>query len=107
MIQDYDLCRLVSKICKDNGLGQFIAVYNDIDKRWSYYVGNYKAANPSDRIYNNRIDGVDVTYLFINRHQFFNGETVISDGKVITYIDTQKETNNIVLDFDFRVLAFS
>ena len=39
MIKDFELCRVMSKIAQSNNLGQFIAVYNDFEQKWSLVNG--------------------------------------------------------------------
>lgn len=105
MIDNFEICRLLSKITQENGLGQFIAVYNDIEKRWSYFIGRFRDKNPADRIFRANIDGIEVTYLIENQSQFFNG-TISNNSKIVGYVDSQMQTNHVNVDFDFPLVAF-
>jgi hypothetical protein len=105
MIENFEICRLLSKISQESGLGQFIAVYNDIDKKWSYFVGRFRDKNPADRIFRANIDGVEVSHLIENQSQYFNG-TISNTNKIVGYIDSNLKTNHINIDFDFPLIAF-
>lgn len=105
MIEKYNICRLLSNICKDSGFGMFIAIYNDIEKRWTYFVGQFTAKNPTDRIHCNNINGICIDYIFQNDSTYFQND-IVNNQKIITYIQTNLETNKVDIDFDFKVVAF-
>lgn len=106
MIKNFKLLYLIFNICQLNGLGQVAAVYNDIDKEWTYWVGSIRLKNPSDRIHQHRIDGVDITYIIENKFSFFSGEMANSNLIVSTIEDYLKQ-NKVVLDYDFKTILFN
>lgn len=105
MIENFDLCRLMSELSKEYGWGAFIAVYNDIENKWSYLIGEYKEKNPSNFTYSHNINGIDVTHLFTNKPMYFIGE-MVDKGKVITFVNKSLGEKKINVSFDFRVVRF-
>ena len=105
MIKDFELCRIMSKIAQSNSLGQFIAVYNDFEQKWSYFIGMFRDKNPADRIVKANIDGVEVTHILENRDQYFSG-IMSRDDKIVEYVKSHYQTDRVNVDFDFPLVAF-
>ena len=100
MLANRDKLQLVSNIAKGMG-STFVAVFNDIDKSWYYYVGSFKPRNPSNHIHFNFISGKCINYIFENEHVYFNNNP--QQEAVITKIqDLPKEE----IEFDFRFIWF-
>lgn len=105
MIEKGNMCRLMAQLAMEFGWGSFVAVYNDIEEKWYYFVGNFKEKNPHTYIMSNSIEGVDVTHVIENNSTFLNGAT-IDKQKVYTFVEKQKEENTFNITFDFRFVKF-
>ena len=105
MIEKGNICRLMSELSREFGWGSFVSVYNDIEDKWYYFVGNFKEKNPHTYIMSHFIEGVDVTHVIENNSTYLSG-SVIDKQKVYAFVEKQREENLVNLTFDFRFVKF-
>jgi hypothetical protein len=94
--------QLISQIAYDSGEGTLVAIYNDIEEMWHYYLGNFKPKNPSNHIYFHTIIGKCIDYIVENEHTFFTGDLAKNDiiRTHIYNLETEEK------EFDFRFVWF-
>jgi len=105
MIKKENICKLISELSKEFGWGSLIAVHNDIEQKWYYFLGNFKEKNPHSYIMSHSIEGVNITHMIENDSTYLNGFT-IDKQKVYTFVEKQREENLLNLTFDFRFVKF-
>jgi len=102
MITDNKKLQLIGQIAYESGEGTLVAVHNDIEDKWYFYVGNFKPKNPAGHIFLNSIDGKCINYIVENEHTFFMGDNAKNE-LIRDYIqDLSKEEK----EFDFRFIWF-
>lgn len=102
MLINRDKLQLVADIAKQSGFGSMVAVYNDIEKIWYYYIGDFKPANPSNHIHFNSISGKCINYILENEFTYFRGELAKSELIYTKLEDLPKEDKV----FDFKYVWF-
>lgn len=106
MIVEKDKLVLLKKVIQEFGIsGSLIAVFNDIENMWYYYIGDVTLKSPTDGIHFNRIlNGKCLNHIFQNSQIYFQGESVYDKIALITKINLLPEED--IRAFDFRVLQF-
>jgi len=97
MIQNENF-KLLKDVIQEIG-GSAIAVYNHIEDKWYYYVGDYRPKNPSNHIHFNNIRGKCINYIFDNHSTYFSNG--INKQLIITKIEDLPEED---WDFTFEAL---
>ena len=102
MIEHKDKLQLISNISMEIGEGSLVAIHNDIESRWHYYVGTFKPKNEGNHIYLNSIEGKCVDVVIENEFTYFAGDSPNSDliRTKLQNIPIEKK------EFDFRFVWF-
>ena len=103
MIENNQKLLLLSQIAVSMGEGTLIAVYNDIELKWYYYIGEFKASNPSSHIYHNLIMGKCINHIIDNSFTYFMGDNLAKNELIQT--EFQKIPREIK-EFDFKFIWF-
>lgn len=106
MIKEKDKLFLIKKIKEEYGVpGVICAIYNDIELKWYYYIGELKLKSPNEGIYSNRILNAKCINLIIdNPDTFFTGDVISNKDLLITKINSM--TKEDIQSFDFKVVQF-
>lgn len=102
MLKQNDKLQLIANLSKDNGFGTLVAIYNDIEQKWYYYVGVFKPRNPSNHIHFNMIDGKCINYIFDNEYTYFTGDLIKNELISTKIEDLPKE----IKEFDFKFVWY-
>jgi len=102
MILNKNKLLLLANQAKNEGIGSLVAIFNNIENRWYYYVGEFKPINPSSHIHHNNIRGRCVNVILDNEFTYFSGDNAKNE-LISTEINKIKEEN---IDFDFPFIWF-
>ena len=92
----------IKETASSNGLGTLVAVYNDIENKWYYYVGNFKPRKPSNNIEFSSISGKCINYILENQHVYFSGDMAKNELIATKIQDLPSEE----IEFPFRFIWF-
>lgn len=102
MIHNKSKLLLLAEQAKNEGIGSLVAVFNDIEKRWYYYVGEFKPSNPSSHIHHNNVRGKCINTILENEFTYFSGD-IAKNELIRTEMNKFRDEN---LDFDFPFIWF-
>lgn len=102
MIENKQKLELLAKQARESGEGALVAIYNDIEQKWYYYIGEFKPKNPSNHIYYNSIRGKSISHMIENPFTYFSGD--LAKNELINTEFSKLKKENI--EFDFRFIWF-
>jgi hypothetical protein len=84
MLQNIDKLRLIKNIVNL----PVTAIYNDIESKWHYYVGDFRPHNPQSYLFFHTLRECKcIDFILINDFTFFNGDMVSDEFAIKTKID--------------------
>ena len=101
MITNKDKLLLLKNFFLESGIsGSLCAIYNNIENKWYYYIGELTLKNPNEGIYFNKlIRAKCLNKIIENEHMFFRGDNLQDFQSIILEIERCKNENYNSYDF--------
>lgn len=102
MIKSKKHLLLLAEQARNEGMGSLVAIYNDIENEWHYYVGDFKPSNPSNHMHHSSIRGRCIDYILESSFTYFSGD-MMKNELIRTELSKIIEES---VEFDFKFVWF-